>query len=132
MLCKSLAGNICALAASGFLACGSSPGSKSVLRVVSIDTLSVQVRLPPGYDSTRAYPILIGLHGRGNRKEQFLKLWKEISSHQVAYVVPEAPYPFDHGFSHGFAWFRNLTPDGLRIARDRLVCISSTSLRRNS
>ena len=95
------------------------PGSKSVLRVAYLDTLSVQVRLPPGYDSTRVYPILIGLHGRGNRKEQFLDFWNGISKHNVIYVVPEAPYPFDNRFSHGFAWFRNQTPDSIRIAQDR-------------
>jgi phospholipase/carboxylesterase len=118
---KFLAWSICLASILGFQACSSSssPGSKSVLRVASFDTLSVQVRLPQGYDSTRVYPILIGLHGRGNRAEQFLKLWETISTHNVIYVVPEAPYPYHNGFSHGFAWFRNQKPDSARIAQDR-------------
>jgi phospholipase/carboxylesterase len=127
---------VCVIAALGCLACGSGPGAKSVLRVAYPDTLSVQVRLPPGYDSTHVYPILIGLHGRGNRKEQFLKFWKSISTHNVIYVVPEAPYPFDYGFSNGFAWFRNQTADSIRIAQDRtrseefIAAVAKTALAR--
>lgn len=96
-------------------ACGSGPGSKGVLRVALHDTLSVQVRLPADYDSTRIYPILIGLHGRGGRAEWLLKQWKRISTHNVIYIVPEAPYAFEHGF----AWFRNQPYDSMRIAQDR-------------
>lgn len=114
-----LARNISVLAALGCLACGPGPGSESALRVAAPDTVSVQILLPPGYDSTRVYPILIGLHGRGNRKEQFLKFWKRISRHDVLYAVPEAPFPFENRFSQGFAWFRNQTPDSIRVAQDR-------------
>lgn len=119
MTFKSLARVICVFAASGLFACGPVPGTRSLLRVPAYDSLPVEVRLPPGYDSSRAYPILIGLHGRGNRAGQFLKHWKTISEYNVIYLIPEAPFPFHQGFGHGFAWFRNQQPDSLRIARDR-------------
>jgi phospholipase/carboxylesterase len=117
--------SLCVLAALGLFACGPVPGTLRVLQVPALDNLSVPVRLPPRYDSTRAYPILIGLHGRGNRAEQFLKLWETISKHDVIYVVPEAPFPFGQGLWtkiglwHGFCWFRNQAPDSIRIAEDR-------------
>lgn len=97
------------------IACGGEPGTRDMLRVDFDDTPSVQVRLPAGYDSTRAYPVLIGLHGRGGSADRFLKLWKAVSGHDVIYLVPEAPFPFEHGF----AWFRNQTPDSIRISKDR-------------
>jgi phospholipase/carboxylesterase len=120
-----LARTLCVLAAFGCFACSPVPGAKAMLQVPALDNLSVPVRLPSGYDSTRAYPILIGLHGRGNRAEQFLKLWETISKHEVIYIVPEAPFPFGQGFWnriglwHGFCWFRNQTQDSIRIAEDR-------------
>jgi predicted esterase len=106
---------ICILAALSLFACGTGPGTRVALPVVFHDTLSVRVHLPPDYDSTRAYPILIGLHGRGNRVGQFSKLWKRISRYDIIYLVPEAPYPF----ARGYAWFRNRKPDSARIAQDR-------------
>jgi phospholipase/carboxylesterase len=105
----------CGISFLALLACSPEPGRRDLLRVAAPDSLSVQVRLPAGYDSTRAYPILIGLHGRGNRAPQFLKLWGEISKYEVIYLVPEAPYRF----GPGFAWFRNRKPDSARIAQDR-------------
>lgn len=95
--------------------CRSGPGTGSALRVNLRDTLSIKVRLPPGYDSTRDYPVIIGLHGRGSSADRLLELWPEISGRDLVYIVPEGPYPF----ANGSAWFRNRPHDSLRIARDR-------------
>jgi phospholipase/carboxylesterase len=107
--------SLCLGAVLVLIACSREPGARSVLRVEFDDTLAVQVRFPAGYDSTRAYPVLIGLHGRGGRARHFLKLWNTISRHDVIFLVPEAPLPFELGY----AWFRNQTPDSARISRDR-------------
>jgi predicted esterase len=62
------------------------------------------VRLPANYDSTRTYPLVIGLHGYGATPKSFLKLYERAGSPELIFVCLQAPYPFGAGKDLGFSW----------------------------
>ena len=62
------------------------------------------VRLPADYDSTRAYPLVIGLHGYGASPKSFSKLYERAGSPELIFVCLQAPYPFGAGRDLGFSW----------------------------
>lgn len=62
------------------------------------------VRLPAGYDSTRAYPLVIGLHGYGSDPKSFLRLYEHAGSPEVIYACLQAPYAFGAGRDLGYSW----------------------------
>jgi phospholipase/carboxylesterase len=62
------------------------------------------VRLPAGYDSTRAYPLVIGLHGYGSSPKSFLGLYERAGSPEIIYACLQAPYAFGAGRSLGYSW----------------------------
>lgn len=49
--------------------------------------LPVHVRLPEGYDSTRAYPLFLGLHGYGSNPGQFARLYERAGSPQLIFAA---------------------------------------------
>jgi phospholipase/carboxylesterase len=62
------------------------------------------VRLPADYDSTRAYPLVIGLHGYGATPKSFAKLCERAGSPELIYVCLQAPYAFGAGRDLGYSW----------------------------
>ncbi len=62
------------------------------------------VRLPAGYDSTRSYPLVIGLHGYGASPKSFAKLYERAGSPELIYVCLQAPYAFGAGRDLGYSW----------------------------
>ena len=62
------------------------------------------VRLPAGYDSARAYPLVIGLHGYGSDPKSFLRLYERAGSPEVIYTCLQAPYAFGAGRDLGYSW----------------------------
>jgi phospholipase/carboxylesterase len=62
------------------------------------------VRLPADYDSTRAYPLVIGLHGYGANPKSFAKLYERAASPEIIYVCLQAPYAFGAGRDLGYSW----------------------------
>jgi len=62
------------------------------------------VRLPAGYDSAQAYPLVIGLHGYGSDPKSFLRLYDRAGSPDIIYVCLQAPYPFGAGRDLGYSW----------------------------
>jgi predicted esterase len=63
----------------------------------------VLVHLPEGYDSTRSYPLVIGLHGYGDTAERFARIRERFDDPQFIWVVPESPYAFGGG-DVGYSW----------------------------
>jgi len=51
-----------------------------------------RIHLPDDYDSTRAYPLVIGLHGFGGNARGFSRIWDYLEEHSFIFAVPEAPY----------------------------------------
>jgi phospholipase/carboxylesterase len=62
------------------------------------------VRLPANYDSTRAYPFVIGLHGYGSNPKSFLRLYERAGAPDVIYACLQAPYAFGAGRDLGYSW----------------------------
>jgi len=62
------------------------------------------VRLPADYDSTRAYPLVIGLHGYGADPKSFTRLYERAGSPELIFVCLQAPYPFGAGRDLGYSW----------------------------
>jgi predicted esterase len=74
--------------------------------------LNGRLHLPENYDQTRSYPLVVALHGRGDRAENFAALWRNIERKEFIFLVPEAPYEMkDAGlYGPGYSWFY-LVPD---------------------
>jgi phospholipase/carboxylesterase len=62
------------------------------------------VRLPADYDSTKAYPLVIGLHGYGADPKSFARLYERAGSPELIYVCLQAPYAFGEGRDLGYSW----------------------------
>jgi predicted esterase len=62
------------------------------------------VRLPDSYDSTRAYPLVIGLHGVGATPKSFARLYERAGSPELIFVCLQAPYAFGVGRDLGYSW----------------------------
>jgi tetratricopeptide (TPR) repeat protein len=62
------------------------------------------IRLPANYDSTRTYPLVIGLHGYGSDPKSFLRLYERAGSPEVVYTCLQAPYAFGAGRDLGYSW----------------------------
>jgi len=78
---------------------------------------------PADYDSTRSYPLLVFLHGRGGTAENSMHLFTDVEeeeqSEEIAaklssyfICVPDAPYPLDIGAEIGHSWVLEAAPDG--------------------
>jgi predicted esterase len=67
--------------------------------------LKCRVHLPAHFDSTRSYPLVIGLHGYGDNLDHFIALWKRFGDSSLIFAAPQAPYPFSSGSPLGFSWF---------------------------
>lgn len=68
------------------------------------------VILPTNYDSTKTYPLVIGLHGGGGSADDFKSLWQNLEHQDFIYVAPQAPYAWLMGSSLGYDW--SLWPTG--------------------
>ncbi len=73
--------------------------------------LPVYVRLPEGYDSTRAYPLLVGLHGYGSNPRQFALLYERAGSPELIFASLQAPYPMAAGSEAGYSWVTSSKDD---------------------
>jgi predicted esterase len=62
------------------------------------------VRLPADYDSSRAYPLVIGLHGYGASPKSFSKLYERAGKPEIIFVCLQAPYAFGAGRDLGYSW----------------------------
>lgn len=62
-----------------------------------------RLHLPQKFDPQKKYPLLIGLHGYGDKAMNFSALWRYLEGEEVIFAVPEAPYPFTEG-EIGFSW----------------------------
>jgi phospholipase/carboxylesterase len=62
------------------------------------------IQLPKDFDAKKEYTLLIGLHGFGDKAQNFSSLWSTLSTGNVIYVVPEAPFFLQEGRDAGFSW----------------------------
>jgi phospholipase/carboxylesterase len=62
------------------------------------------VHLPDGYDSTKSYPLVIGLHGYGSNPEQFARVYERAGRPGFIFAVLRAPYALNAGKELGYSW----------------------------
>ena len=62
------------------------------------------IHLPDGYDSTKAYSLLVGLHGVGSNPEIFARLYERAGKPQLIYAVLQAPYSISAEGVQGYSW----------------------------
>jgi phospholipase/carboxylesterase len=63
------------------------------------------MQLPDDFDPGREYPLVIGLHGLGDRPDGFVRLWDEFQCHDFIFACPQAMYPMPMPGGLGFSWF---------------------------
>ncbi len=63
-----------------------------------------RLKFPEGYDKSKSYPLLVGLHGYGSDPDSFVGLWERFDNPQFIYAVPQAPYPYLRGNEQGYSW----------------------------
>lgn len=90
---------------SSVAAAKSSAAAKGTPLAVSAETFQTcYVRLPEGFDSTKTYPLLVGLHGYGGNPESFARLYERAGKPQLIYAVLQAPYAMSAGSEPGYSW----------------------------
>ncbi|MBD3285238.1 hypothetical protein GF359_02430 [candidate division WOR-3 bacterium] len=62
------------------------------------------IQLPSNFDSTKSYPLVVGLHGWGSNAEGFLRLWNVFDEPEFIFAIPQAPYAFPVGKELGYSW----------------------------
>jgi phospholipase/carboxylesterase len=56
--------------------------------------LRCRVHPPNNYDSTRAYPLVVALHGHGDNSDHFSRIWRRFGDTSLILAFPQGPYPF--------------------------------------
>jgi phospholipase/carboxylesterase len=67
--------------------------------------LSYIVELPEDYDSTRTYPLIVALHGFGDRMSSYVGTAQSFYPDGAIGLYPETPYPVDLEGNLGWAWY---------------------------
>ena len=65
---------------------------------------SCNIQFPNDYDSEKALPLLISLHGGGSSYNSFKNLWNRFESPQFIMATPQAPYKWLMGDKIGYDW----------------------------
>ncbi len=69
--------------------------------------MKCRVLLPDNYQSDKAYPLVIGMHGFGGTAEEFTRLWSGLTNRSFIFVIPEGPYeanPDAYRRNTSFSW----------------------------
>ncbi|MCK5279155.1 MAG: alpha/beta hydrolase [Cyclobacteriaceae bacterium] len=65
---------------------------------------SCNIQFPNDYDSEKALPLLISLHGGGSSYNSFKNLWNRFESPQFIMATPQAPYKWLMEDKIGYDW----------------------------
>lgn len=66
--------------------------------------IKTRLILPENYDTSRFYPLVIGLHGIGGNADNFVTIFNSIKNTDFIYAALEAPYAIDAGDGIGYSW----------------------------
>jgi len=75
----------------------------TVLWIDAVAQFPCWLRLPDPYDSTRTYPLVLGLHGFGSSPESFLAVREYFGATDFFFAALRAPYL---AVQDGFSWSR--------------------------
>jgi phospholipase/carboxylesterase len=85
------------------------------------------VDLPDNYDSTKLYPLIVVLHGFGDRMSSYIGTAKNLCPDGAIGLYPESPFPFYSNNEVGWTWefwgdsLSTVTPDKSREASIRWI-----------
>jgi len=81
-----------------------------------------RVKLPADHDTSRTYPLVVGLHGYGSNPDRFVRLWRKFGDNpQFIYACPQAPYAMSAGREMGYSWFLHAEEDSAGAAAIRVA-----------
>ena len=86
--------------------------------------LPYRIRFPANYDDSKAYPLLIGMHGISGNADGFVGQYDMLDDPQVIFVTPEGQYPFSINIGpqwHSRSWALQTTEESLWLKADPLV-----------
>jgi phospholipase/carboxylesterase len=67
--------------------------------------LGYTVELPDNHDSMRTYPLIVALHGYGDRMSAYVGTAPRLCPEGAIGLYPESPFPFDNEGSIGWTWW---------------------------
>jgi phospholipase/carboxylesterase len=91
--------------------------------------LPCRVFVPEGWDSTRAYPLVVGLHGYGASAKGFARIWQRFGNPRFIYAVPETPYMMMPGREPGYSWYPDLAdtarwPEAAQLTQEYVLAVA--------
>lgn len=82
-------------------------------------TIPYRLHLPDGFEPSKQYDLVIGLHGAGDNANNFTRLWGYFENPNFILAVPQAPYVSVGTWGgSGNLWFSNLggqNPDAIKL-----------------
>jgi phospholipase/carboxylesterase len=82
-----------------------SPASVLVESAPYTTELGYTVELPDDYDSTRTYPLIVAIHGYGDRMSAYVGTASRLYPEGAIGLYPESPFPFENEGSVGWTWW---------------------------
>lgn len=67
--------------------------------------LGYTVELPDNYDSARTYPLIVAIHGYGDRMSAYVGTASQFCPEGAIGLYPESPFPFENEGSIGWTWW---------------------------
>jgi phospholipase/carboxylesterase len=67
--------------------------------------LGYTVELPDNYDSTRTYPLIVAIHGYGDRMGAYVGTNSQLYPEGAIGLYPESPFPFENEGKVGWTWW---------------------------
>jgi phospholipase/carboxylesterase len=67
--------------------------------------LGYTVELPDNYDSTKAYPLIVAIHGYGDRMGAYAGTNSQLCPQGAIGLYPESPFPFENEGKIGWTWW---------------------------
>ena len=89
--------------------------------------VSTDILLPTGYDSTKAYPLLVALHGFGSSAELFGRIAPDFTDAGFIVALPEGAYSVLIGERVGRDWFIHQPPTEWSELRHRALKVTAQS-----
>ena len=83
-----------------------------------------RMRLPADFDTSKAYPLLIGLHGNGGSADGFIAYYDRMDRPPLIYVTPEGQYPRSNNIGpqgHSRSWILPGAPQSMWMEIDQMV-----------
>jgi dienelactone hydrolase len=88
----------------------------------------IRVHLPEDFDSARAYPTVIALHGFGSSSAQFERIGRAFAQAGFIAVLPEGPYPVPSADSARHSTWELSTWSSPPLSDDPAIQLQSTDV----